>query len=53
MVDFSAVIDSKLGQTQKNLSMLFKEINSFIQPNKVIVMFDETRCLGFRSNESE
>ena len=41
MVDFSAVIDSKLGQTQKNLSMLFKEINSFVQPNRVIVLFDE------------
>ena len=41
MVDFSSVIDSKLGQTQKNLSMLFKEINQFAQPDKVIVLFDE------------
>lgn len=29
MVDFSAIVDSKLGQTQKNLIELFKEINAF------------------------
>ena len=32
MVDFSAIVDSKLGQTQKNLTEMFKEINSFINP---------------------
>ena len=54
MVDFSAVIDSKLGQTQKNLSMLFKEINSFVQPNKVIVMFDEIDALALdRTNHND
>ena len=41
MVDFSAIVDSKLGQTQKNLTEMFKEINSFINPEKVIVLFDE------------
>ncbi len=54
MVDFSAVIDSKLGQTQKNLSMLFKEINNFVQPNKVIVMFDEIDALALdRTNQND
>lgn len=54
MVDFSTVIDSKLGQTQKNLSMLFKEINSFVQPNKVIVMFDEIDALALdRTNQND
>ena len=54
MVDFSAVIDSKLGQTQKNLSMLFKEINQFVQPNKVIVMFDEIDALALdRTNQND
>ena len=38
---FSAIVDSKLGQTQKNLTEMFKEINSFINPEKVIVLFDE------------
>lgn len=54
MVDFSAVIDSKLGQTQKNLSMLFKEINSFVQPNRVIVLFDEIDALALdRTNQND
>lgn len=34
MVDFSAIIDSKMGQTQKNMSELFKEINGFVHPEK-------------------
>ena len=41
MVDFSALVDSKLGQTQKNLTELFKEINQFMQPEKIVVLFDE------------
>lgn len=54
MVDFSAVIDSKLGQTQKNLSMLFKEINNFVHPNKVLVMFDEIDALALdRTNQND
>ncbi|WP_026505226.1 ATP-binding protein [Butyrivibrio sp. NC3005] len=54
MVDFSAVIDSKLGQTQKNLSALFKEINSFVQPEKVIVLFDEIDALALdRTNSND
>ena len=32
MVDFSAIVDSKLGQTQKNIGRLFQEINSFPHP---------------------
>lgn len=40
-VDFSAVIDSKLGQTQKNIVSLFREITEFAHPEKVIVLFDE------------
>ena len=54
LVDFSAVIDSKLGQTQKNLSMLFREINSFAQPDKAIVMFDEIDALALdRTNQND
>lgn len=36
MVDFSAIVDSKLGQTQKNLTEMFKEINSFINPERLL-----------------
>ncbi len=54
MVDFSAVIDSKLGQTQKNITALFKEINSFNQPEKAIVLFDEIDALALdRTNSND
>lgn len=54
MVDFSAVIDSKLGQTQKNLAALFKEINNFVQPKKVIVLFDEIDAIALdRTNSND
>jgi len=46
MVDFTAIIDSKLGQTQKNISSLFKEINGFHHPEKVLVLFDEIDALS-------
>ncbi|MCM1048354.1 MAG: AAA family ATPase [Clostridiales bacterium] len=54
MVDFSSVVDSKLGQTQKNLSELFKEINGFVQPDKVVVLFDEIDALALdRTNSND
>lgn len=54
MVDFSCVIDSKLGQTQKNLAALFKEINSFPQPDKVIILFDEIDAIALdRTNQND
>lgn len=54
MVNFAAIIDSKLGQTQKNISALFKEINSFVYPEKVIVLFDEIDALALdRTNSND
>ena len=40
-VDFENLIDSKLGQTNKNIAALFNEINKLPQPDKVVVLFDE------------
>ena len=40
-VDFDNLIDSKLGQTNKNISKLFAEINAIPHPNKVVILFDE------------
>ncbi len=40
-VDFENLIDSKLGQTNKNIAVLFNEINKLPQPDKVVVLFDE------------
>lgn len=54
MVDFAAVIDSKLGQTQKNISSLFKEINNFVRPEKVIILFDEIDAIALdRTNAND
>ena len=40
-VDFDNLIDSKLGQTNKNISSVFNEINMLPQSNKIVVLFDE------------
>lgn len=40
-VDFERIIDSKLGQTNKNIAEVFNEINLLPQSNRVIVLFDE------------
>ena len=41
MVDFDNIIDSKLGQTSKNISALFNELHKISQPQKIIILFDE------------
>ena len=40
-VDFDNLIDSKLGQTNKNIANLFNEINSIPNSNNVVILFDE------------
>lgn len=53
-VDFSSVIDSKLGQTQKNISNLFNEINTLPSPEKVIILFDEIDAIALdRTNNND
>lgn len=51
MVDFSTVVDSKLGQTQKNLATLFTEINSFPQPDRIIILFDEIDAIALNRTD--
>ncbi len=46
MVDFNMVIDSRLGQTAKNIGDLFAEINALRFPEKAIVLFDEIDALA-------
>jgi AAA family ATPase len=41
VVDFESLIDSKLGQTNKNIVKVFKEINILPSANKSVVLFDE------------
>ena len=40
-VDFVHLIDSKLGQTNKNISTVFSEIHSIPHPEKTVILFDE------------
>lgn len=41
VVDFDSLIDSKLGQTNKNIANAFNEINMLPYANKVVILFDE------------
>ncbi|WP_018651031.1 ATP-binding protein [Actinobacillus capsulatus] len=41
IVDFGHLIDSKLGQTNKNITNVFREINMLPNANKIVVLFDE------------
>lgn len=45
-VDFSALVDSKLGQTSKNISLLFEEIKNLRCPQKAIILFDEIDAIA-------
>lgn len=45
-VDFDTVIDSKLGQTSKNLASLFEELSNLPQPEKIVVLFDEIDAIA-------
>ncbi|NBK93617.1 AAA family ATPase [bacterium 1XD21-13] len=54
MVDFTAVIDSKLGQTQKNISELFREIGSLVHPERVVILLDEIDAVALdRTNTND
>ncbi|WP_449159782.1 AAA family ATPase [Streptococcus sp.] len=46
IVDFESIVDSRLGQTSKNIALLFKEINSFSKPERVVVLFDEIDAIA-------
>ena len=45
-MQFNSIIDSKLGQTSKNLASAFKEISELKHPDKVIVLIDEIDALA-------
>lgn len=45
-VQFDEIVDSKLGQTSKNLIKLFDDINALKNPNNVIILFDEIDAIS-------
>ena len=52
IVDFSSVIDSKLGQTSKNIVALFGEIDSLADQGGYLVLFDEIDALALDRTDS-
>ena len=54
MVDFSHLVDSKLGQTAKNLTNVFNEINQLPFLNSYIILFDEIDTIALdRINQND
>ena len=54
IVDFAFLIDSKLGQTAKNIAKLFEEINNCLIPKKSVILFDEIDALALdRTNSND
>ncbi|HGI2113697.1 TPA: AAA family ATPase [Streptococcus agalactiae] len=53
VVDFAFIIDSKLGQTGKNIAKLFDEINNLVSPEKVVILFDEIDALALDRTNSK
>lgn len=54
MVDFDSVIDSKLGQTSKNIAALFREIHDLRYPERAIILFDEIDAIALdRMNSND
>ncbi|WP_283393050.1 ATP-binding protein [Photobacterium phosphoreum] len=51
-VNFDGLIDSKLGQTNKNISILFDEINSIIDPENTVILFDEIDVIALNRIDS-
>ncbi len=51
-VDFDSVIDSKLGQTSKNIASVFQEIRALPNPDKVLITFDEIDTIALNRIDS-
>lgn len=51
-VDFDTLIDSKMGQTAKNIADMFSEINNLYHPEKVVVLLDEIDSIAMSRIES-
>ncbi|MCL2522680.1 MAG: ATP-binding protein [Erysipelotrichales bacterium] len=46
IVEFSTLIDSKMGQTSKNIVDIFNEINKLPFPQNIIILFDEIDAIA-------
>lgn len=46
VVDFESIVDSKMGQTSKNIAEMFKELRGLPHPDRIVVLFDEIDALA-------
>ena len=54
VVNFDTIIDSKLGQSAKNIAQLFDQMNSLAHPERVVILFDEIDSIAMdRSNTND
>lgn len=45
-VDFSSIVDSRLGQTAKNMTEMFNELKALPNPDSIIILFDEIDAIA-------
>jgi len=54
VVDFDNLVDSKLGQTAKNIASLFAQLNAVAHPEKLLILFDEIDAIALdRTNSND
>lgn len=54
VVNTAALVDSKLGQTAKNIESLFRSIGGILQQDKVVILFDEIDAIALdRTNQQD
>ena len=54
IVSFDSIIDSKMGQSAKNIAELFDQMNSLAHPEKVVILFDEIDSIAMdRTNTND
>ncbi|MFD1124077.1 AAA family ATPase [Lentilactobacillus raoultii] len=46
LVDFNQLIDSRMGQTAKNIEAVFNEINRMPNPSSAVILFDEIDAIA-------
>lgn len=54
LVNTAALVDSKLGQTSKNIESLFRSIGGILHQERVVVLFDEIDAIALdRTNQQD
>ncbi len=54
IVNFDVIIDSKLGQTAKNIALMFNELSQLSQPEEAIILMDEIDAIAMdRVNQND